>query len=75
MNRSIRFAAIFALLLTVILMVNLTRIQVFSEERYAQNGLNKRQFFEMKFHSAWTDFHGRADLGTLGTGCGWFLPA
>ena len=48
MNRSIRFAAIFALLLTVILMVNLTRIQVFSEERYAQNGLNKRQFFEMK---------------------------
>jgi len=48
MNRSIRFAAIFALLLTVILMVNLTRIQVLSEERYAQNGLNKRQFFEMK---------------------------
>ena len=45
MNRSIRFAAIFALLLTVILMVNLTRIQVFSEEGYAQNGLNKRQFF------------------------------
>lgn len=46
MNRSIRFTALFALLLTVVLMINLTWVQVFSEEKYAQNPLNRRQFFE-----------------------------
>ncbi|WIM67730.1 penicillin-binding transpeptidase domain-containing protein [Corynebacterium breve] len=48
MNRSIRFGAIFALLLTLVLLVNLTIVQVFSEEKYAQNPLNSRGYITMK---------------------------
>ncbi len=48
MNRSIRFVAIFSLLLTLILLVNLTIIQGFREEAYADNPLNQRGFLETK---------------------------
>lgn len=48
MNRSIRFTAIFALILTLILLINLTVVQAFREDAYAQNPLNQRGFLEMK---------------------------
>lgn len=48
MNRSIRFVAIFSLLLTLVLLVNLTVIQAFREDEYADNPLNARGFLEMK---------------------------
>nr|WP_234034585.1 penicillin-binding protein 2 [Corynebacterium antarcticum] len=47
-NRSIRATAVFTMLLIVILVANLTRVQVFSEDRYAHNALNKRQYHEMQ---------------------------
>ncbi|MDO4909112.1 MAG: penicillin-binding transpeptidase domain-containing protein [Corynebacterium sp.] len=47
MNRSIRFASIFALLLTVILIINLTVVMVFSEDKYAKNALDRRQYYKM----------------------------
>ncbi|CAB0741494.1 penicillin-binding transpeptidase domain-containing protein [Corynebacterium diphtheriae] len=48
MNRSIRFTSVFALLLILILLVNLTIIQGFSQEKYAHNALNRRGFIELK---------------------------
>ncbi|MCK7637234.1 peptidoglycan D,D-transpeptidase FtsI family protein [Corynebacterium pygosceleis] len=48
MNRSIRATAVFTMLLILILVANLTRVQVFSEDRYAHNALNKRQYHEMQ---------------------------
>ncbi|WKD58476.1 penicillin-binding transpeptidase domain-containing protein [Corynebacterium caspium] len=42
MNRSIRFTALFSLLLITLLLVNLTYIAGFSQEKYANNPLNKR---------------------------------
>ncbi|AZA10370.1 penicillin-binding transpeptidase domain-containing protein [Corynebacterium gerontici] len=48
MNRSIRFTSIFTLLLVLVLLINLTIIQAFSREKYAENPLNKRAFIEMK---------------------------
>lgn len=48
MNRSIRFVAIFSLLLTLVLLVNLTVIQAFREDEYADNTLNQRGFLESK---------------------------
>ena len=48
MNRSIRLAAAFALVLILILLANLTWIQAFKEEDYANNPLNRRGFYEMK---------------------------
>lgn len=48
MNRSIRFVAIFSLLLTLILLVNLTIVQAFREDEYADNALNNRAFYDMK---------------------------
>ncbi|WP_448851859.1 peptidoglycan D,D-transpeptidase FtsI family protein [Corynebacterium sp. 335C] len=48
MNRSIRRAAMFALVLIVILLANLTWVQVFQREEYAENPLNNRQFMEEK---------------------------
>ncbi|MDK8450541.1 peptidoglycan D,D-transpeptidase FtsI family protein [Corynebacterium mastitidis] len=48
MNRSIRFTAVFALLLTLVLLVNLTVIQVFRHDQYAANPLNQRNFLETK---------------------------
>lgn len=47
MNRSIRITSIFALLLTIILLINLTVIMVFSEDKYAKNALNRRQYYKM----------------------------
>ena len=37
MNKTIRFTAIFSLILTAILLVNLTVVQAFSEDKYAKN--------------------------------------
>lgn len=48
MNRSIRFASIFGLLLVVVLLVNLTVIHGFSQDKYANNSLNRRNFIELK---------------------------
>ncbi|MDO5077649.1 penicillin-binding transpeptidase domain-containing protein [Corynebacterium sp.] len=48
MNKSIRNAAVFSLLLIVVLLANLSWIQVFQEEKYAHNSYNRRQFFELK---------------------------
>ena len=48
MNRSIRFASAFAVLLILILLVNLTVVQGFREDEYADNALNRRGFYEMK---------------------------
>lgn len=48
MNRSIRFTSVFALLLILVLLVNLTRIQGFSQEKYAQSPYNRRAFIEAK---------------------------
>lgn len=48
MNRSIRFVSIFALVLTLILLANLTVIQAFREDDYAHNPLNQRDFLELQ---------------------------
>ncbi|WP_257158956.1 penicillin-binding transpeptidase domain-containing protein [Corynebacterium cystitidis] len=48
MNRSIRIGAIFSLLMIVALLLNLTWVQAFNEEKYAQNPLNQRAFIKMK---------------------------
>lgn len=48
MNKSIRLAAIFAILLTAILLVRLTVVQAFSDEKYADNPKNLRGFYEMQ---------------------------
>lgn len=48
MNKSIKFASGFALILVVILLANLTWIQGFRENDLANNPLNGRAFLEMK---------------------------
>lgn len=48
MNRSLRFASAFAILLILVLLVNLTWVQAFREDQYANNPLNQRGFYEMK---------------------------
>ncbi|AKE38039.1 penicillin-binding transpeptidase domain-containing protein [Corynebacterium camporealensis] len=48
MNKSIRITAIFALVMTTILLVNLTVIQAFSDDKYAHNPKNMRGFLEMQ---------------------------
>ncbi|MCT1493245.1 penicillin-binding protein 2 [Corynebacterium sanguinis] len=48
MNKSIRLGAVLSLLLTVVLLINLTVVQTLREEKYAQNPLNSRNFIEMK---------------------------
>lgn len=48
MNRSIRYASLLSLVLILVLLVNLTVIQGFSQEKYAENPLNRRTFIEMK---------------------------
>ena len=48
MNRSIRLVSLFAIILTAILLVNLTVIQAFSEDKYAHNPRNMRGFMEMQ---------------------------
>lgn len=46
MNRSIRWGAIFAILLTLVLLIHITVVQAFREDEYAQNPLNARGFLE-----------------------------
>lgn len=48
MNSSIRIGAIGSLLLTVILLINLSWVQVFNEDEYARNPRNSRNFIEAK---------------------------
>ena len=48
MNKSIRFTAIFALVLTAILLINLTVVQAFSDDKYAHNPRNMRGFIEQQ---------------------------
>lgn len=48
MNKSIRFTSLAAMVMVVILLLNLTWVQAFSQDKYAHNPLNKRQFFELK---------------------------
>ncbi len=48
MNKSIRNVAVFAFVLVVILLVNLTWIQGFQASTYAENDLNSRQYFKQK---------------------------
>lgn len=48
MNKSIRIASFFSLILIVVLLVNLTWIQGFRERELAQNPLNGRAFLETK---------------------------
>lgn len=48
MNRSIRFVSIFALILTLVLLVNITVVQAFRTDEYADNALNHRGFLEMQ---------------------------
>ena len=40
MNRSIRLVAVFAIILTIILLVNLTIVQAFQEDKYANHPAN-----------------------------------
>lgn len=48
MNRSLRLASAFAVVLILILLANLTWILAFKEDEYANNPLNQRGFYEMK---------------------------
>ncbi|MGO1866520.1 MAG: peptidoglycan D,D-transpeptidase FtsI family protein [Corynebacterium variabile] len=48
MNKSIRNVAVFAFVLVVILLANLTWIQGFQTSTYSENALNSRQFIEQK---------------------------
>jgi cell division protein FtsI/penicillin-binding protein 2 len=48
MNRAIRNVSVFVFLLIVILLVNLTYIQGFKEDDYANNSRDARQYFETK---------------------------
>ncbi|AKK10071.1 penicillin-binding transpeptidase domain-containing protein [Corynebacterium uterequi] len=45
MNKSIRHGAVFSLLLTFILLINVTIIQGFREQEYAMSGLNARSLY------------------------------
>ncbi|MCQ4620009.1 penicillin-binding protein 2 [Corynebacterium sp. CCUG 71335] len=48
MNKTIRIGAIGSLLLIVMLLVNLTWVQAFTEDKYARNPMNSRNFMEAK---------------------------
>lgn len=48
MNRGIRQTVTFVFILILALLINLTWIQGFQQDRYAQNPLNSRQFLEEK---------------------------
>lgn len=48
MNKSIRLVSLFAIVLTAILLVNLTVIQAFSDDKYAHNAKNSRGFIELQ---------------------------
>ena len=46
MNRSIRLVAVFAIILTIILLINLTVVQAFQEDKYANHPANQRGFYD-----------------------------
>ncbi|WP_284854115.1 penicillin-binding transpeptidase domain-containing protein [Corynebacterium sp. MSK072] len=48
MNKSIRLVSLFAIILTAVLLVNLTVIQAFSDDKYAHNAKNSRGFIELQ---------------------------
>lgn len=48
MNKSIRQVLIFSFVLVLLLLVNMTWLQGFQEDKYANNPLNSRQFLEDK---------------------------
>lgn len=48
MNRSIRNTAIFAILIILALLVNLSIVHVFKDDAYAKSELNRRGLYEMK---------------------------
>ncbi|PRQ10440.1 penicillin-binding protein [Corynebacterium sp. 13CS0277] len=48
MNKAIRRTATFALLLVLALLINLTYVQAFTEETYANNDYNRRPLIELK---------------------------
>lgn len=48
MNKSIRLVSLFAILLTAVLLVNLTVVQAFSDDKYAHNPKNMRGFYAMQ---------------------------
>ncbi|APT83762.1 penicillin-binding transpeptidase domain-containing protein [Corynebacterium aquilae] len=48
MNKAIRNTATFALLLVLALLINLTYVQAFTEDKYANSPFNKRQTIELK---------------------------
>ena len=48
MNKSIRLVSLFAVLLTAVLLVNLTVVQAFSTDKYAHNSRNVRGYMEMR---------------------------
>ena len=48
MNKSIRVTALFSILLTIVLLINLTIVQAFSVDKYAENPKNQRNFYDMQ---------------------------
>ncbi|MFV8382303.1 penicillin-binding transpeptidase domain-containing protein [Corynebacterium hindlerae] len=48
MNRSIRNSAVFSVVLVLILLVNLSIVQVFKDDEYAHNALNRRGYYKMQ---------------------------
>ena len=48
MNKSIRVNALFSIILTIILLINLTVVQAFSVDKYADNPKNQRGFYDMQ---------------------------
>lgn len=48
MNRAIRNTAIFAILIILALLVNLSNVHVFKDEEYAKNALNRRGLYELR---------------------------
>ncbi len=71
MNKSIRQVMMFTVVLIVLLLANLTWVQAFRTEKYAENPLNSRQFLEEKSRhrgqiSAGGEILARSELGPDG---------
>ncbi|MFD5868986.1 penicillin-binding transpeptidase domain-containing protein [Corynebacterium sp. NPDC060344] len=71
MNKSIRQVMLFTVVLIVFLLANLTWVQAFRTEQYAENPLNSRQFLEEKSRhrgqiSAGGEILARSELGADG---------
>ena len=71
MNKSIRQVMLFTVVLIVLLLANLTWVQAFRTEQYAENPLNSRQFLEEKSRhrgqiSAGGEILARSQLGDDG---------